>query len=341
MQGEFKHLARCCLLVAFGLMVFSRPAAAESATGLSPLSTEAQKTLSAIRADPKPEQLTQNLHYVWSDERRHDYFQKQIQDLGCVFIGVGSNQNYAMAGWSKPELMIIVDFDQLIVDLHRVYRVAFLNADTPQAFLDLWSKSGRDKLTALVKKAYTKTNRRRAMYALKFSHRILAKRLRESVELYKNANTPFYLSDQAQYEYIVQLYRTNRIYAIRGDFTAKKTISDIATKLKDLKKTVRVFYISNCESYFEFKRQYRKNMLAIPTDDKSVILRTRAWRPWSRDGKTPVHYNYFTQSYQTFRAWLRAGIRKVGWIAPYTLFNVKSPHHVLTRLPKSSTKSKM
>lgn len=338
MQGEFKDLAARPILVALSLALVCSTAAATP----GPLSEDAQKILSAIRADPKPEQLTQNLHYVWSDERRHDYFHDQIVDLGGVFIGVGSNQNYAMAGWSKPEILIIVDFDQLIVDLHRVYRVAFLNAATPEAFLQLWSKDGREKLSALVKEAYAKAStRRRAMDALNFSHRILAKRLRESIELYKNANTPFYLSDQSQYDTIVELFRNNRVYAIRGDFTADKTVRDIARALNTLKKTVRVFYISNCESYFEFKRQYRKNMLAIPTDDKSVILRTRAWRPWTRDGKAPIQYNYFTQSYALFRDWLKAGIRKVGWIAPYTILSVDAPHHVLTKRPRSSPKPKM
>ncbi len=40
----------------------------------------------------------------------------------------------------ESTLMVLVDFDQVVVTLHGLYRVAFLRSATPEAFLELWSK---------------------------------------------------------------------------------------------------------------------------------------------------------------------------------------------------------
>ena len=52
-------------------------------------------------------------------------------------MGVGTDQNYLIAGWSRPEVLVLMDFDQVVVDLHRVYQLAFLHAESPEAFLRL------------------------------------------------------------------------------------------------------------------------------------------------------------------------------------------------------------
>ena len=83
------------------------------------------------------------MHYTRSNETRHYLFKSPINEIGGIHVGVGAEQNYIFAGWSKPKVMILMDFDQWIVDLHRAYSVMFAKAETPDAFIELWQKKNR------------------------------------------------------------------------------------------------------------------------------------------------------------------------------------------------------
>ena len=86
----------------------------------------------AVRADPKPDKLTKDSHFFVSDEQRHDLFRQDVKNLGGVFIGLGTDQNYLMAAWARPEVLVPLDFDQMVVNLHFAFRVIFLNAKTKE-----------------------------------------------------------------------------------------------------------------------------------------------------------------------------------------------------------------
>ena len=45
--------------------------------------------------------------------------------------------------------------DQAIVDLHRVYRVIFLAAETPEDFLRLWQWKSRPEVRRLIQEGYS------------------------------------------------------------------------------------------------------------------------------------------------------------------------------------------
>ena len=84
---------------------------AKAAPNLGPLDKTVHADLSAIAYDPIPENLVNDIHYVVSDEKAHHLFRPFIADLGGVFIGIGTNQNYSMAPFSKPEILVLLDFD--------------------------------------------------------------------------------------------------------------------------------------------------------------------------------------------------------------------------------------
>ena len=86
----------------------------------------------AVVEDPPPPELVRDTHYIVSNESRQDLFKDSIAAHGGALLGVGSDQNYLLAGWSRPELLILFDFDQVVVNVHRVYRAFFLNAATPR-----------------------------------------------------------------------------------------------------------------------------------------------------------------------------------------------------------------
>ena len=64
-----------------------------------------------IESEPPPPKLTLNKHFLISNENHLHYFHDLVKDVGGVYLGVGSEQNYVLAGWAKSERMIIVDFD--------------------------------------------------------------------------------------------------------------------------------------------------------------------------------------------------------------------------------------
>src|SRR5262245_14183161 len=62
---------------------------------------------SAVRADRAPETIIRDTHYVVSNEDRPQAFRGAVRDRGGVYIGVGSEQNYVLAGWARPEVMVL------------------------------------------------------------------------------------------------------------------------------------------------------------------------------------------------------------------------------------------
>ena len=95
---------------------------------------------SKLERDPRPKSITRNAHYVISNENHHHLFEPALSKLkGGVVAGVGSDQMYLFAGWAKPEALVPMDFDQVIVDLHYVYGAMFRKAETPAELIALWS----------------------------------------------------------------------------------------------------------------------------------------------------------------------------------------------------------
>jgi hypothetical protein len=104
-------------------------------------------------------------------------------------------------------------------------------------------------------------------------------------------------SDADQLARVQGLLRQGRVVAVRGDLTGPATVRAIATAVARAGWVVRVLYLSNAEQYFMFKQPYRDNMLALPMDRRTVVLRTLPARP--RD------FEYLVQSGASFRAWLK------------------------------------
>ncbi|MCP4599687.1 MAG: hypothetical protein GY847_03970 [Proteobacteria bacterium] len=259
----------------------------------------------AIRADPRPEKLTRGSHYWISDEKRHDLFKEAITDKGGVFIGLGTDQNYLMAGWSRPEILVPLDFDQMVVYLHYAFRVVFLNAKTPKEFINSWSDDRFKKTKQLIQDAYADKDSKflkGVLHAFKKGRRLVYPRLKRVLRSYRRLKIPTYLNDEAQYRFVVQLFETNRVFPVRGDLTASKTVKDVAKAASNIGLPVRTMYLSNAEQYFKYSTDFRENMFALPFDEQSVVIRTVGKRtPWSADGL----YEYVVQSGENFHLWLK------------------------------------
>ena len=303
------------LLTTLALLLPGRAAA------LAPFPAEKAALLRAIKPDPPPAKLTQDTHFIVSDELRHDQFRQKIEGLGGAFVGVGTDQNYTMAAWARPEVMVMLDFDRVVVNLHRVYGVAFKESATAQAFIKFWAEENQDRVINLIKQHYPgKGLQRQVLNAERWGRKRVHQRLLKLKRTYTWLKVPHFLTHPRQYGYLRAMWRTGRVFMVRGDLTAKRTMRQLAASLRGAGLLLRVLYISNCEMYFKFDTQYRRNIRRQPTDERSLVLRTRAWREWVKEGKGPLHYIYVTQTHDNFRAWLADGrIKSMRQIVPFKL----------------------
>ncbi len=271
---------------------------------LSPIPAEWATAFSSVEPDPHPEKLTRDSHYWISDEQRHDLFKNSISNSGGVFVGLGTDQNYLMAAWAKPEVLVPLDFDQMVVSLHYVFRVIFLNAKDPETFTKMWSEENYSSTKALVQQAYSDKDpkfQKDVLQALKMGSKFVRRRLVRIVKTFGKVGVPTFLTDQSQYDYIVSLFRTNRVYPVRGDLTAKKTVKQVGDAARKCGLTIRTLYLSNAEQYFKFSDDYKQNMLSLPYDSQTKVIRTAGTKqPWTADGV----YDYIVQTGENFTAWI-------------------------------------
>lgn len=260
---------------------------------------------SEVRKDPAPEKITRGRHYVVSDERRHDLFRESIEGLGGVFVGVGTNQCYLMAAWARPEAMVVVDFDQVIIDLHRVYEVAFRHAGTPEAFVESWGRTreAQQKMRESIKATFDKGPvRRAALAAFKEYRANVAHGLNKMLTAMGEQGVSTFIDDAEQYGVIRQLFVDDAVLLIRGDFTGRRTLSDLGEVMQRAGLKLGALYLSNVEQYFPWgKGKFRENMLGLPTDERSVILRTYGY---GVHGAADHNYRYFVQGAANFHDWL-------------------------------------
>ncbi len=275
------------------------------ASDLPALSAEQKATFWGSPQDPAAEKLLgineefEGKHYATGDEWHAELWQPHIANLGGGYVGVGSDQAYLYVGWQRPEFAWLIDYDQLVVDLHSVYRAFFLEADSIDGFLKLWQAGSSnlaldriehtyasDKRLKIYREAYSR-NRGNVAYRLAL--------LRKSHQKNKVAS---WLTDPAAYAYIRNLYQTERIRPMLANLLADKGISGIAAAADKLGVKVHVVYLSNAEEYWPYGQQFRANLKSLPFDDKSKILRTLSSFSINRD------YRYNLQPGLLYQKWL-------------------------------------
>lgn len=265
---------------------------------------EISKKLREIPRDKRPKSIIRNIHYIVSNENRHYLWRSAIEGKGGIYVGVGAEQNYILAGWSRPEVLVLMDFDQWIVDLHEGYKALFIRAETPEQFLELWSKKRRpEAVAAITATVKARKDQARIISVFRSSRHRVERHLRKIAKEYRSYQSPCFLTDEAQYTHIRSLALRGHFLAVRGDLTADKAVKGISTFARAVNIPVRVFYLSNAEYYFSYSQgRYRSNMTSLFVDDESVILHTHPYQGWS--------YHYIYQSGLNFKAWLTS--RKVG-----------------------------
>ena len=70
------------------------------------------------------------------------------------------------------------------------------------------------------------------------------------------------------------LYQQDRITILKGDMLAKNTMQGIGAAARALGVTIRVYYPSNAPEFWPHSAQYKNNVIALPFDERSVVLQT-------------------------------------------------------------------
>ena len=262
----------------------------------------------AVRSDPDPEALVRDAHYWVSNENAHYVWYPHIKDIGGVIASVGTDQVYMLAAWSNASVIVPMDFDRMITNLHFAYGAAFMASENIEEFRTYWKKENAEKMKAALEK-YFPDQAKDALKAWKSGCREVngrfnrvTKKYKEVLPTEKQLNVPTFITDEGLYQRIRQLWQNNRVFPVCGDLTGDKAMLDIAKALKDSGMEMTLLYPSNAEHYFEYNDKYRRNIIQMPFSKNSQILRTRQMRFLGLAEAEDYHYNM--QTGENFKIWL-------------------------------------
>jgi hypothetical protein len=282
----------------------AEPEPTPAADPLAPLPDEVRERFASLPEDPKPDELIRNSHYWISNELNQHIWHEHVADLGGAYLGVGTDQNYMLAGWAKSDLVVVVDFDSAIADLHQAYGLFFVEAETYEDFYQRWSPAREAEGLALIdERLADRPNVAKIRKAYKIARQLVWARLRIIRKAYEKRDLPTFVTDQAQYDHVRTLWRNGRVFAVRGDFTANETMVAIGKAMRDSGLAFNVIYLSNVEQYVDYTPEWRRNFVGLPVGDKGVVVRTLGWGAFGFAEGEKYHYN--VQQAPKFLEWLR------------------------------------
>jgi hypothetical protein len=243
-----------------------------------------------------------DIHYVQSNETRHDLYFPYIATKGGAYVGVGSDQNYTMIAAARSEVAFLLDIDFRVVDLHRMYEILIREHDDPRALVDAWHEKNEATSKALIAEALADASERersRILRGFATGRETVYRHLERVIARKRSGEPASWLSDPEHYAHVRALWQTGRIRAMPGDLAGAKSLQTVAAACKALAIPVRVLYMSNAEEYFKYTAQFVANIDAMPLDESgSMVLRTIYNKKW-------VHadlWAYQVQPLSDFRA---------------------------------------
>jgi hypothetical protein len=286
------------------------------ADGVVPLSEAERASFWGTAEDPPPEVLDatrpdlEGRHYLYSDELNLDLFQPHLQDLGGGYVGVGSDQAYLFAGWMRPSLMWLTDYDPWIKALHLAYFAFFEQAETIDEFMSLWNHNNKRSSRALLEERYAEHPERALILEVhNEATRPVHRRLRYLVSRMTELGLPSFVTDAETYAYVRALVLSGRVRPMVGNLLDEHGLIGASEAARELGVPIRAIYLSNAEQYWDYTEQFRANMEALHVDERSLVLRSRATKPQNGD------YCYSVQPAHVFTEALRQSrVRRVGHV---------------------------
>ena len=279
----------------------------------TPLPDGVRAVLSAIPDDPDPSEIIRNSHYWSSNENAQFLFRETIEDVGGVYVGVGMDQTYLLASWQRASVIIPMDFDRAIRNMHLVYGIFLQAADTPGVFHRMWHVDEEEAAIALIRQEL-------AAHPLleeivddyESGHGSIYRRLRRVEDDYDDLEIPSFMTDQDHYDYVRGMWANGRVIPLCGDLTGDDAMVGIAEALREVGLELGVLYTSNAEQYFDTGSSFRRNVIVQPWAENGWLIRTRPTARWapSPDGE----YHYQVQRGRNFALWMMySGETDSGW----------------------------
>jgi formylglycine-generating enzyme required for sulfatase activity len=242
-------------------------------------------------------------HYIRSNEPRQFIWRPYIENLGGGYAGVGIDQNYSFIAHAKSEWVWLFDYDPTVVRLHFVLRAVILDAPDRKTFLSHFAPDAKERVLELLSKTYAETPERaayREIYAVArsslykyYENQTLGNisipdivkaptssedkpKRKAGVKVGEESADPTFgwLATEEAYQYIRLLYQQGRVHIMKGDMLAKNTMQGIGAAAKAIGVPIRIYYPSNAPECWPWTEQYKKNVLALPFDERSVVLQT-------------------------------------------------------------------
>lgn len=236
--------------------------------------------LAGAGGDQETGGLTNERHYLASNERDLHLIAADVRDRGGVLVAVGADPGYILAGWADPSALILIDLDPMVVQLHRIYAAFFRHADTPAAFLALWDEAGSADATRALQAVGVDVADAAALATLLAETRPeIRRRFADLERRMRAAGVPWLIGDDAQYRRTRELVRGGKVHALRGDLTRAGVARALGERLTERGHHVGLLYLSNIEQYFFYTEDFRTNITTLPFATGGLVLRTLPGRP--------------------------------------------------------------
>lgn len=275
------------------------------------LPASARAVLDAIESETTP--VPEN-HYPFSNEWRHDLYNDAVRDLGGAFVGVGTDQCYTVAAVQNASVLFIVDYDSMVPLVHRMHGALVAASETPEQFLARFDADSARETMALLDRAFEGDPDARAIkrvyrgnrgsFAGYFAHVAILRR--------EGVGTSW-LSNATLYARVRALFANGRVVPRTGDITGSTTMQAVGAASRQLGLPMRVVYLSNAEAFFNYGEGFTTNMRSLPSDERTIALRTfRHRRAVYPDGDT---WHYLVHPLTDFVERLDMGYRRMLHIA--------------------------
>lgn len=239
---------------------------------LAPLSEQQQRVVESP-GDEKPYNV--RLHFLKSNERRHDLFFSSLRGLGGGYLGVGADQNYTLAAIARAELVWLVDIDGDVVQWHKIYAALIPIAATPAELLTLLGGRRDAEVKSALTARWGDEGAKLFPTFLRYRGYLLA-HLGGERQVMLRGRPVTWVSDPALYQHVRGLMQARRVIPRVGDLHGEATLLGIAQAARQAGTTLRTVYLSNAEQWFRYSPQFQRNMLALPHEPRTLVLRTLA-----------------------------------------------------------------
>lgn len=280
----------------------SDPALAEP-TPVDPWGPITEEQRAIMLAGEEEDRITTPIHYVQTNERRHDVWFPYLTDKRGIHVGVAADQNYTLIGVAKSEFVFLMDLDWRVSELHRAYEVLIEASEDPQTLHQRFHEDSADASAELIEQGLRgkvdDAQLRQIVSSWRGARETVYRHLAKVISRTEAGANTSWLSNPEYYAHIRKLYQNDRVRFLVGDLTGPKTLATIAKAADGLGLPVTVVYLSNAEEYYDYTSQYRQNIKALPSNENSIVLRTIYSKEWVHADSL---WNYQVQPLADYKA---------------------------------------